>query len=140
MSTFVREKVLRIPYEKTGWQHRFEDVEAARDYCEKNLKEFFDFSKKTKKFQFAPTDSSFIDYVIEHEYDADDGEWGKVRELYQTEFNTFARLFAQIMPDAEFSAIRVVEYCWYNCTEAEDYYEYKDDPFYKEITYEHSIL
>ena len=37
MSTYVREKVLRIPYEKTGWQHRFKDVDAAREYCEQNL-------------------------------------------------------------------------------------------------------
>lgn len=139
MSTFVREKVLRIPYDKTGWQYSFEDVDAAREYCEQNFKSLFDYGK-VGKFQFAPTESPFIDFVIEREYDADDGEWGKVRELYQTEFNTFSRLFAQIMPAAEFSAIRVVEFCWYNCSEADDYYEYSEDPFYKEITYEHSIL
>lgn len=139
MSTYVREKVLRIPYEKTGWQHRFEDVDAAREYCEQNFKSLFEYGK-VGKFQFAPTESPFIDFVIEREYDASDGEWGKVRELYQTEFNIFARLFAQIMPAAEFSAIRVVEFCWYNCSEADDYYEYSEDPFYKEITYEYSVL
>ena len=139
MSTYVREKVFRIPYEKTGWQHRFKDVDAAREYCEQNFKSLFEHGK-VGKFQFAPTESTFIDFVIEREYDANDGEWGKVRELYQTEFNIFARLFAQIMPAAEFSAIRVVEFCWYNCSEADDYYEYSEDPFYKEITYEHSVL
>lgn len=139
MSTYVREKVLRIPYEKTGWQHRFKDVDAAREYCEQNFKSLFEYGK-VGKFQFAPTESTFIDFVIEREYDANDGEWGKVRELYQNEFNIFARLFAQIMPAAEFSAIRVVEFCWYNCSEADDYYEYSEDPFYKEITYEHSVL
>lgn len=139
MSTYVREKVLRIPYEKTGWQQRFKDVDAAREYCEQNFKSLFEYGK-VGKFQFAPTESTFIDFVIEREYDANDGEWGRVRELYQTELNIFARLFAQIMPAAEFSAIRVVEFCWYNCSEADDYYEYSEDPFYKEITYEHSVL
>ena len=37
MSTYVREKVLRIPYEKTSWQYRFKDPEAARDYCDENF-------------------------------------------------------------------------------------------------------
>ena len=133
-SGLSREKVLRIPYEKTGWQHRFEDVDAAMEYCEQNFKSLFEYGK-VGKFQFAPTENTFIDFVIEREYDAADGEWGKVRELYQTEFNIFARLFAQIMPAAEFSAIRVVEFCWYNSSEADDYYEYSEDPFYKEITY-----
>lgn len=133
MSTYVREKVLRIPYENTGWQLRFKDPEAAREYCEENFCEFFGHGK-VGKFQFSPTERTFIDFVVEREYDADAGEWGKVRELYQTEFNTFARVFAQIMPAAEFSAIRVVEFCWYNCTEADDYYEYTTDSFYKEIT------
>jgi len=132
MSTFVREKVLRIPYENTGWQHRFSDPEAAKEYCEANFSNLFGHGK-VGKFQFSPTERTFIDFVIDREYDADVGEWGKVREFYQTEFNTFARLFAQIMPAAEFSAIRVVEFCWYNCTEADDYYEYDEDPFYREI-------
>ncbi len=133
MSTYVREKVLRIPYEKTGWQHRFKDPEAARDYCEENFKDLFNYGT-VGEFQFAPTESTFIDFVIEREYDADEGEYGKVRDLYPTELNTFSKLFAQIMPDADFTAIRVVEFCWYNCCEADDYYEYTDDPFYKEIT------
>ena len=133
MSTYVREKVLRIPYEKTGLQYRFTDPEAARDYFEDNFAELFDYGT-VGKFQFAPTESEFIDYVVDYEYDAQ-GEFGKVRELYQSEFNKAARLFAQIMPDAEFSAIRLVEFSWYNCSEAPDYYSQKKDKFYNEIEF-----
>lgn len=132
MSTYVREKVLRIPYEKTGFQHRFSDPDEARDYLEENFAELFDYAE-VGKFQFAPTESQFIDFVVEYEYDAN-GEFGKVRELYQSEYNKYSRVFAQIMPDAEFSAIRVVEFCWYNCCEAPDYYDYEKDDFYNEIT------
>ena len=131
MSTYVREKVLRIPYEKTGLPHRFADPDDAREYFEKNFAELFGYST-IGKFQFAPTESVFIDYVVDYEYDAD-GEFGKVRELYQSEFNKFARIFAEVMPEAEFSAIRVVEFSWYNCCEAPDYYNYDDDSFYDEI-------
>lgn len=132
MSTYVREKVLRIPYDKTGFQLRFKSAEEAEDFLEDNFSDLFDYAT-VGKFQFAPTSAKFIDYVLEYEYDAA-GEFGKVRELYSAEFNKFARVFAQIMPDAEFSAIRVVEFCWYNCCEAPDYYDFKKDPFYREIT------
>jgi hypothetical protein len=40
------------------------------------------------------------------------------------------------MPDAEFSAIRLVEFCWYNCCEAPDYYDYDEDDFYEELILE----
>lgn len=132
MSTYVREKVLRIPYEKTGLQYRFADPGAAEEYLEENFADLFDYAE-VGKFQFAPTDSPYIDFVVEYESDAD-GEFGKVRELYSSEFNKYSRVFAQIMPDAEFSAIRVVEFCWYNCCEAPDYYDYEKDSFYNEIT------
>lgn len=131
MSTYVREKVLRIPYEKTGLQKRFANCGEARDFLEENHADLFDYAT-VGKFQFAPTESDFIDYVIDYEYDAY-GEFGKVRELYSSEFNKYARIFAQIMPDAEFSAIRLVEFCWYNGCEAPDYYNAEDDDFYNEI-------
>ena len=47
MSTYVREKVLRIPYEKTGLQHRFVDPDDAREYFEKNFAENWQNCKKS---------------------------------------------------------------------------------------------
>ena len=64
MSTFVREKVLRIPYENTGWQHRFSDPEDAKEYCEANFSNLFGYGK-VGKFQFSPTERTFIDFVID---------------------------------------------------------------------------
>jgi hypothetical protein len=41
--------------------------------------------------------------------------------------------FKAIFPEANIDALRVVEYCWYNCCEAPDYYDITEDEFYKEI-------
>lgn len=120
MSTYVSETVLRIPYEKTGWQTQFANVEAAREHFEETFPDLFDYATEGK-FQFAPTESDFIDYVVGYNSDAM-GEYGKVRELLPVEKTVYYPIFAKIMPDADFSAIRIVEFCWYNCTEAPDYY------------------
>jgi hypothetical protein len=132
MSTYVREKVLRIPYDQTSLQYRFADPEDARDYLEKNFKELFDYGT-VGKFQFAPTETLFLDYVLEREYDADYGEFGKTRALYGNEEERFAHIFCQLIPDINMSKVRLVEFCWYNCTEAPDYYDELKDPFYQEI-------
>jgi hypothetical protein len=29
--------------------------------------------------------------------------------------------------------VRLVEFCWYNCSEAPDYYDEENDDFYKEV-------
>jgi hypothetical protein len=120
MSTYVRETVLRIPYERTGLQTKFADVEEARNHLEEAFPDLFDYGTE-EKFQFAPTESVYIDYVVDYDSDAM-GEYGKVRELLPVEKDVYHPIFAKIMPDADFSAIRVVEFCWYNCTEAPDYY------------------
>jgi hypothetical protein len=132
MSDYVKEKVLRIPFEKTGWDEFEGDYCRARDYFEYEYPDLFDYSTKGK-FQFAPTDENYIDYVIDVDRDAYEGEYGKIRDLLPSEKEKVYKLFEQIMPNADFSAIRVVEFCWYNCCEAPDYYDYSDDAFYKEI-------
>lgn len=132
MSSYVKEKVLRIPFDKTGWTQFNGDYSKAVDYFEEEYSDFFDY-RTPGKFQFAPTEGAYIDYVIEVDSDAYEGEYGKIRELLPSERGKAYMLFEQIMPMADKSAIRVVEYCWYNCCEAPDYYDYEDDGFYKEL-------
>lgn len=131
MSTYVSETVLRIPYERTGLQTKFADVKEAHKHLEETFPDLFDYGTE-RKFQFAPTESTFIDYVVNYDSDAM-GEYGKVRDLYPAEKAVYYPIFAKVMPEAEFDAIRVVEFCWYNCTEAPDYYSYEEDGFYKEL-------
>lgn len=128
MSSYVKEKVIRLPFEATGIASKFENNSDMRDYLEDNFAAFRD-----GKFQIAPTESFFVDYVIERERDSCDGEYGKIRELYPSEKIRFGELFRIIFPEANLDALRVVEYCWYNCCEAPDYYDITEDDFYKEI-------
>ena len=141
MSTYVREKVLRIPRDKINFEdiiniiqakHPDEDVRDDLDYfLEFDLPDLFGYGD-VNHFQTSPTTKPFIDYVIEHEWDCE-GNYGKVRELYDTEKEKFKPVFQKIDPNINMDFVRLVEFCWYNGCEAEDYYDITDDPFYKEL-------
>lgn len=129
MSDYVRAKVIRLPIEFTGINPDDRDE--------------LEFGEETKakwgymdegKFMFAPTDNDFIDYCLECEHDAC-GEYGKVRELYPSEVEAWTPIFKDAMPDCDMSKARLVDYCWYNCCEAPDYYgtDQDSDPFFREV-------
>lgn len=142
MSTYVREKVLRIPMDKIDFsfitrqmQMKYPDDDLSDDltyYLETTFPSLFEYGKE-KMFQLAPTRSAFIDYVIEREWDADGGDFGKSRKLYESEKERFKSTFQQIDPNINMDDVRLVEFCWYNCSEARDYYDESFDDFYKEL-------
>lgn len=88
-------------------------------------------------FEIAPTEKLFIDYNLPCSNDAE-GDWGKVRTLSTSEYSKYEKLFNELFgyqlrcyPDD----FRLVEYCWYDCSEAPDYFDestYHDD-FYDEV-------
>ena len=141
MSTYVREKVLRIPRHKIDFAkivHKLEEKYPNDDvmddlgfYLENVLPDLFGYAKKNK-FQMSPTVEPFIDYVLEHEWDCD-GSYGKVRELYDSEKEKFRPIFQQLDSEINMDDVRLVEFCWYNGGEAPDYYDITKDPFYKEL-------
>lgn len=141
MSTYVREKVLRIPRYKMNFAHivkkleeKFPKHDVMEDlgfYLENVLPDQFGYGDRNK-FQMSPTREPFIDYVLDHEYDCD-GDYGKVRELYDSEKEKFRPIFQQLDPDINMDYVRLVEFCWYNGCEAPDYYDPQEDPFYKEL-------
>jgi hypothetical protein len=148
MSTYVKEKVLRLPLE--GFQLEdfkklitekleplgitAEDVDD--DFLWAMEKAFPDLcgDGDNGKFQLSSTyPRKFIDFVLDHEYDCD-GEYGKVRELYPSEKTKYLPIFQKLLPGLDsLDDVRLVEYCYYNGCEAPDYYDLKDDPFYKEV-------
>ena len=141
MSTYVREKVLRSPQDKINLENIINELE--RKYSNKNVRDDLSFFLEAAmadmfgygdkdKFQMSPTCEPFIDYVLEYEYDCD-GEYGKVRELYESEKEKFRPVFQKIDPDINMDYVRLVEFCWYNGCEAPDYYDPQEDPFYKEL-------
>ena len=141
MSTYVREKVLRIPRHKMNFAHivrileeKFPKEDIMDDlgfYIESALPDLFDYAV-VGKFQIAPTEENYIDYVLEYEWDAD-GEYGKTRALYESEKMKYEPIFRQLDPDINMDLVRLVEFCWYNSCEAPDYYDDTRDSFYDEI-------
>lgn len=141
MSTYVREKVLRIPQDKINFedlinelQKKFPDEDVRDDLCFYIEREHSDLfgSGDENMFQISPTSKPFIDYVLEYEWDCD-GEYGKVRELYDSEKEKFRPVFQKLDESINMDFVRLVEFCWYNGCEAPNYYDLKDDPFYKEL-------
>lgn len=140
MSTYVREKVLRIPRHKMNFAHivrKLEEKFPGKDIMDdlgfyiEDLDDLFDYGE-VNKFQLAPTSEPFIDYVLDYEYDAD-GEYGKIRNLYDSEKERFRPIFQKLDPDINMDYVRLVEFCWYNGCEAPDYYDPMEDEFYKEV-------
>jgi len=116
MSTYCKEKVLRFPMD--GDLEDFEESHSAFfDYCTPGM------------FQIAPTCESYIDLVLSYEYDCD-GEYGKTRALTANERKKYEPIWQQIIPDIDMERVRLVEFCWYNSTEAPNYYDDVNDPFY----------
>ena len=139
MSTYVREKVLRIPMQHIDMS-RINNVLVEKHgnyeddysyYLEEEFSDLFDYGS-VGKFQLAPTIDSYIDYVLDYEWDAD-GEYGKTRALYDSEKVKYAPVFQRIDPDINMDYVRLVEFCWYNCSEAPDYYDNENDSFYDEV-------
>lgn len=141
MSTYVREKVLRVPFEhidlsyiKKAVAEKHPNKDCDDDFCwylEDVFPDLFDYAT-IGKFQVAPTESQFLDLVLDYEYDAD-GEYGKTRALYQSEKVKYFPIFQKIDPNIDMDYVRLVEFCWYNGTEADDYYDDVNDSFYNEV-------
>ncbi len=88
-------------------------------------------------FELAPTEKFFIDYNLPCNNEAE-GDWGKVRTLSTSEYSKYEKLFNEVF-DYQLRCyptdFRLVEYCWYDCSEAPDYFDestYHDD-FYDEV-------
>lgn len=131
MSTYVREKVLRIPLDKLNLTFSDEEMYDLGYSFEQRFKGIYEYGK-IGKFQLAPTESLFIDFVLDREYDAD-GEYGKTRALSDREKAKYLPVFQQIDPSVNMDFVRLVEFCWYNGCEADDYYDEVNDPFYDEV-------
>ena len=132
MSTYVREKVLRVPMEHVDIHYiaqKYEDDFAL--YLEKEFPNIFNYAT-VGMFQIAPTEKPFFDYVLDYEYNAD-GEYGKTRALTDNEKRKYLPVFQKIDPSINMDWVRLVDFCWYNGTEAPSYYDHMNDPFYDEV-------
>lgn len=131
MSTYVREKVLRIPFEKLNIELSEEEKNNLDRSIEQRFSSIFDY-ETVGKFQISPTATLFIDLVLVCERDIY-GEYGRTRSLTEQEKIKYLPKFQQISSDVSMDDVRLVEFCWYNGSEAPDYYDETNDSFYNEV-------
>lgn len=132
MSDYRRSKVVRLKatLDELGisdiWdiENKFPDLFSSECYTE---------YKKSKKpyFEIAPTEQPFIDFVIFHSYGEECDDWGRTRELTKNELAKYIPIFQQILPTVKAEQLRYVDYCFYDCCEAPDYFD--EDEFFEEI-------
>ena len=135
MSDYCRVKALRVPVEKLNIPEAAEDFWEWYEAMEEKYPDRFSY-RDAGKFSKAPTEEEFLDFVLEEEYGVcDSGDWGKVRDLYDSEAAMYYPIFKSVEESINMSDVRLVEFCWYNGTEAPDYYDITKDEFYKKIPY-----
>lgn len=114
---------------------RIDEEEACKIF---NVNDSWDIAELLEKteFEIAPTREFFIDYNLDYSKEAS-GDWGRSRPLRTSELTKYRRLFSNLLKGREISLkeLALVEYCWYDCSEAPDYFDdatYHDD-FYDEV-------
>lgn len=131
MSSYVCEKVLRVPVILSDFN--ILDTDDLTYELEREYPALFEYATPNM-FQIAPTEELYLDYVLEYERNTC-GEYGKVRELYPSEKEKYRSIFKQILPNINMNLVHLVEFCWYNNSEAPNYYSLNKnkDKFYEEI-------
>ena len=130
MSDYERNKVIRL--RTTVEELNVNDI---WDLKEKypNLFTLQEYKKnKQPYFEIAPTEEPFIDYVLFHSYGEENSDWGRVRSLTENEVSKYIPIFQQILPNVKEEQLRYIDYCYYNCCEAPNYFDEYDE-FLQEI-------
>ena len=131
MSSYTLEKVIRFKIEK----FKFLKLLNIEDIWDLETHSYFG-NGEVGKFQIAPTEDFFVDFVLN--VDSGNSDYGRTRELTYKEFEKYAKIFRTIISEAEtipYNKLRLVEFCWYNASEAPNYFNdstYHDD-FYDEV-------
>lgn len=118
MSSYEHEKVIRL---------KLDILELARNNIDGKweLEDLFPDKfgiSEVGKFEIAPTEDDFLDLILEHDHN-NTGDWGTGRYLTEEEVSKYLPLFQEMLPFAKAEDLRYIEFCWYNCSEAPDYFE-----------------
>lgn len=78
--------------------------------------------------------NQYLAYELDSDYGAESGEFGRARFLKPSEQEKYKKLFSEVIPEdlIDPTLFKYVDYCYYNCCEADDYYV-KKDSFEEEI-------
>lgn len=89
------------------------------------LESYYNYSEREYNY--------YLVYILYNscDYDYDGGDFGRRRELRDSEKEKYKKLFEQIIPVDE-NKFKYLDYTYYNCSNAPDYYAGRD-PFEDEI-------
>ena len=76
----------------------------------------------------------YLAYELDSNYGVESGEFGRSRFLKPSEQEKYKKLFSEVIPEdlIDPTLFKYVDYCYYNCCEADDYY-INNDGFEEEI-------
>ena len=132
MSDYVRKKQVLYPVTKELLKklncddiYDLEEKFPARSKFEAGG--FIDYSG-TKNY------NQYLAYELDSNYGTESGEFGRARFLKPAEQEKYKKLFSEVIPEdlIDPTLFKYVDYCYYNCCEADDYYV-KKDSFEEEI-------
>ena len=132
MSDYVRNKQVLYPVTKELLKklncddiYDLEEKFPARSKFE--AEGFIDYSG-TKNY------NQYLAYELDSDYGTESGEFGRARFLKPAEQEKYKKLFSEVIPEdlIDPTLFKYVDYCYYNCCEADDYYV-KKDSFEEEI-------
>lgn len=123
MSDYVHEKVVRLPFPKGLIENNGYDPSDSEDELKKTLGELWeDYSDYG--FRFGCTNKSvYIDWCYYHTYGEESSSWGHARLLTKKELGVIKPYFDKLKQPYEDNDLRVVDYCYYNCSEPPDCYD-----------------
>ena len=124
MSDYVHKKVVRLPFPKKI----LEKYNTKSPYdCEEQVEELLgDLMKQGNKngFELEATDKGYyLDWVYYYTYGESSGDFGNSRLLTKKELEVITPYFDKLKVFYKDEDLRVVEYCYYNCSECTDYYD-----------------
>ena len=78
--------------------------------------------------------SKYLVYELYSDYGVESSDFGRARFLRPAEQEKYKKIFSEVIPEdlIDPSLFKYVDYCYYNCCEADDYYV-KKDSFEEEI-------
>ena len=132
MSDYVRKKHVWYPVTKELLEKlNCKDIYDLEDRCQFNSNfkaECFVDYEGTKDY------NKYLAYELDSDYGVESGEFGRSRFLKPSEQEKYKKLFSEVIPEdlIDPSLFKYVDYCYYNCCEADDYYV-KKDSFEEEI-------
>lgn len=132
MSDYVRNKQVLYPVakellEKLNCNDIYDLEEKFPTKSNFTIEGFVDYSG-TKNY------NKYLAYELDSDYGVESGEFGRSRFLKLSEQEKYKKIFGKVIPEdlIDSTLFKYVDYCYYNCCEADDCYVKKDN-FEEEI-------